>query len=96
MIGKLNINLNYPFCFKHGIGKTKGIIKIDIQFSNHQLHFHTENPVARRENPVNNDKGGIGINNVEKRLNLLYPNKYMLTFTEEADLFNVELKINLD
>jgi len=83
-------------CFKHGIGKSKGIIQIDIQYSGHQLHFRTKNPVARRENVVNPEQGGIGIKNVEKRLNLLYPDKYQLTFTEKEKLFSVDLKIDLD
>ena len=83
-------------CFKHGIGKSKGIIQIDIQYSGHQLHFETKNPVARRENVVNPEQGGIGIKNVEKRLNLLYPDKHQLTFTENEELFSVDLKIDLD
>jgi LytS/YehU family sensor histidine kinase len=83
-------------CFKHGIGKNKGRIQIDIKYSDYQLHFCTNNPVALRENPVNNGQGGIGIKNVEKRLNLLYPNKHLLTFTEEGDRFKVDMRIDLD
>ena len=83
-------------CFKHGIGKTKGTIQIDIQYSNGQLYFHTRNRIALRENPMNQKQGGIGIKNVEKRLNLLYPDKHLLTFVENNDLFEVEMKINLD
>ena len=83
-------------CFKHGIGKTKGTIQIDIQYSKGQLLFHTRNKTALRENPMNQKQGGIGIKNVEKRLNLLYPDKHLLTFVENNDLFEVEMKINLD
>jgi sensor histidine kinase YesM len=83
-------------CFKHGIGKNKGTIQIDITYADRQLHFCTNNPVALRENPVKNGQGGIGIKNVEKRLNLLYPNKHLLTFTEEEDRFKVDMRIDLD
>jgi len=83
-------------CFKHGIGKSKGTIQIDIQYSGHQLRFRTQNRVARRENLVNKEQGGIGIKNVEKRLNLLYPDKHQLMFTETGELFSVDLKIDLD
>ena len=83
-------------CFKHGIGKNKGTIQIDIQYSGHQLRFRTQNPVARRENVINPEQGGIGIKNVEKRLNLLYPDKHELTFTENEELFSVDLQIDLD
>jgi len=83
-------------CFKHGIGKNKGTIQIDIKYSGHQLRFKTLNPVARRENLVNQEQGGIGLKNVEKRLNLLYPDKHQLMFAEEDDHFKVEMKIVLD
>ncbi len=83
-------------CFKHGIGKSKGTIQIDIQYSKGQLLFHTRNRIALRENPMNQKQGGIGIQNVEKRLNLLYPDRHLLTFVEDNDLFEVEMKINLD
>lgn len=83
-------------CFKHGIGKSKGTILIDIKYSGHQLHFSTKNRIERRENPLNHHQGGIGILNVEKRLNLLYPGKHMLTFEENGGLFRVEMTINLD
>ncbi len=83
-------------CFKHGIGNEKGTIQIDILYSGHQLCFCTKNPIERRENPLNHEQGGIGILNVEKRLNLLYPEKHLLTFSEEGNLFKAEMKIDLD
>lgn len=83
-------------CFKHGIGKDRGTIQINIQYSDHQLRFSTKNPVALREKLVNQEQGGIGIKNVEKRLNLLYPGKHQLTFSENGNLFEVEMKIDLD
>ena len=83
-------------CFKHGVGKSKGTIRIDIEYSGHQLHFSTKNKIERRENPLNHEQGGIGILNVEKRLNLLYPEKHQLTFEENGDLFMVKMTIDLD
>jgi len=83
-------------CFKHGIGKDKGTIGINISFVSHQLHFSTKNRIERRENPLNHEQGGIGILNVEKRLNLLYPGKHQLTFEKNGDLFMVEMTIDLD
>ena len=83
-------------CFKHGIGKRKGTIEINISYWGHQLQFSTKNRIERRENPLNHDRGGIGILNVEKRLNLLYPDKHKLSFAEIGDLFTVELTIGLD
>ncbi len=82
-------------CFKHGVGKSHGTIEITILLSNNELHFSTSNSIERRENPLNHQEGGIGILNVEKRLNLLYPNNHRLTFTDEGGLFKVDLTIGL-
>lgn len=38
---------------------------------------------------------GIGIENVIKRLSLIYPGRHDLTFTNEADVFIVNLRIEL-
>ena len=81
--------------FKHGLGKSHGIIEIDIHYSGHELHFSTRNSIERRENPINHQEGGIGILNVEKRLNLLYPNNHRLVFTDEGGLFKVDMTIGL-
>ena len=83
-------------CFKHGVGKNKGTIRIDIGYTDHQLHFCTINPVAWREELIENEHGRLGFKNVEKRLNLLYPGQHSLSFVEEDDLFKVEMKIRLD
>ena len=83
-------------CFKHGIAKNKGTILIDIKYSGHQLHFSTKNRIEYRENPLNHEQGGIGILNVEKRLNLLYPEKHTLIFEKIGDLFMVDMTIDID
>lgn len=41
------------------------------------------------------DTGGIGINNVKRRLELLYPSKYVLDITNTENLFSVYLKIDI-
>ena len=80
-------------CFKHGIGKSKGEIKIAIEFDGKQLRFRTVNHVALRER--SNGNGGIGIKNVEKRLNLIYPDRHSLEFQEEAGIFKLKMTIQL-
>jgi sensor histidine kinase YesM len=82
-------------CFKHGIGKEPGKIVIYIGFNGKQLLFTTENTIALREKTGNEENGGIGIKNVEKRLNLLYPNRHSLNFEERDGIYRVELKVDL-
>jgi sensor histidine kinase YesM len=83
-------------CFKHGTGNSESSIQIEIQYFKGTLYFKTLNTIARRENPIGKDQGGIGIINVEKRLNLLYPDHHKLTFKDDGHLFQVEMEINLD
>jgi LytS/YehU family sensor histidine kinase len=39
---------------------------------------------------------GIGINNVKKRLELIYPEKHQLFITNDDEVFIVNLKLQLD
>jgi len=82
-------------CFKHGVGKKPGKILINIVFDGKQLRFTSANTVALREKTGKEENGGIGIKNVEKRLNLLYPNRHSLHFEEKDGIYRVELKVEL-
>ena len=82
-------------CFKHGVGKDLGNIHIFIEYSNQQLVFRTENNVALREKTGSNENGGIGIQNVEKRLSLIYPHRHSLKYQEKEGIFRLEMKIDL-
>jgi len=78
--------------FKHGIGDSSGWITIDLQVINNQLFLKVENsctPLAPK-NP-----GGLGLSNVKRRLELIYPNNYLLNIEQTTEIFAVELKINL-
>lgn len=83
-------------CFKHGVGEKKGTIKIEIEYADQQLHLRTWNRKELREDLTNLKQRGIGIKNVEKRLNLLYPGKHLLLFDKQGDYFSTDLKIELD
>jgi two-component system, LytTR family, sensor kinase len=82
-------------CFKHGIGKKEGHITIYVGFKQKQFIFTTENTIALRERTEEEVSGGIGINNVENRLNLLYSNRFSLHYENINGIFKVELKIEL-
>jgi len=82
-------------CFKHGVGKDRGYIHIFIAYNNQQLVFSTENNVALREKTELKENGGIGIQNVEKRLSLIYPDRHSLQYQEKDGIFRLEMKIDL-
>ena len=40
-------------------------------------------------------QGGIGLDNVKKRLNILYPGKHQVSITEKKDWFGIDLTLSL-
>ena len=61
---------------------------------NGELHFLTKNTISatvRKKEGV----GGIGLKNVKRRLELVYPERYSLEIKEENELFSADLKIKL-
>lgn len=82
-------------CFKHGIGKNAGTIQLFIGFDGIQLTFRTENRLAPREKNNGEENGGIGIQNVEKRLNLIYPDRHSLEYEVKDGIFRLDMRIDL-
>ena len=82
-------------CFKHGKGKNSGIIRIFISYDGKNLIFNTENQIALREKTDSTENGGLGIPNVEKRLNLIYPDRHSLEYHEKDGIFYLEMKVKL-
>lgn len=86
--------------FKHGANKNIGKVKIDIQFKivDNFLYFLISNPSPAITNFKQrlNTQGGIGLENVKKRLKLGYKKRdYDLKIEEKENLFIVNLKIKV-
>lgn len=82
--------------FKHSrIADAEGAyIKIDVTVDNDRLLFRCENSVPVTQ--FSKDKtSGIGLENVKRRLLLLYPEKHELTIDHQERKFIVDLKISL-
>ncbi|OQP40915.1 hypothetical protein A4H97_15020 [Niastella yeongjuensis] len=82
--------------FKHSISKMRGNHQIDLSIGiiDNQLEFSIINdrlPDMKMSSP----KKGIGLSNVQKRLQLLYPDKHMLVIQSTEKKFEVYLKIEL-
>jgi len=68
-------------------------LAIDIDGNNLKMTLlNARVPVKDENKPVS----GIGISNVRKRLDLLYPGKHELTIREEEDVFIVKLTVELE
>ena len=70
--------------------------KIDIQLitKDNQLEFSVKNSIPKIAIAKDN-VGGVGLTNIKQRLELLYPNKHVLTIKEEENLFRAYLKLEL-
>lgn len=79
--------------FKHGVANDpKDPIKINIIANQKILHFS----VTNKKNKHNKDEvGGVGLNNVERRLQLLYPERYKLNIVNSATHYTSELMLDL-
>lgn len=77
--------------FKHGQIQ-EGLLRIKIMLSctSEHIHFSIENTSFNLET----NKKGIGLENLQKRLGLLYKNNYELSIDDAENLFKVYLKLN--
>jgi LytS/YehU family sensor histidine kinase len=79
--------------FKHGVSyQRESFIEIGVAVDDDRLIFVCRNSKA---DVPNEEKGGVGLVNVRKRLNLLYDHDYSLCIRDDADVYTVELNIPL-
>ncbi|WP_353722017.1 histidine kinase [Dyadobacter sp. 676] len=85
--------------FKHGASEQIGQawINMDLRIRNNALKFKISN--SKPETAVHDDRPhhvSIGLANVRKRLEILYPAAHNLKIMDEEDVFAVILEIDLD
>lgn len=79
--------------FKHGLANTQqSPIRLLIEIDDGHLRFFIQN---KKHLHNRDESGGIGLNNVKRRLDLLYPGKYNLEISDETDTYTVELSLIL-
>jgi len=101
--GQPNGTMVAPFIFvpfvenavKHGNAvEGKSFLNVYFKIETNQLHFSIENskPLLPNEREV----GGIGLKNVKRRLELLYPQKHQLNVDDKKNSYKVDLTLNLN
>jgi len=81
--------------FKHGIKPDQTcLVSIKLLIDSNVLNCLIKNTVFQFENKEISSHG-IGLENVRKRLNMQYENKYTLISQKEGDYYITDLKINL-
>jgi hypothetical protein len=82
--------------FKHGISyKEPSVINLKLRILEKQLIFESLNTRPKQKDTELAESSGIGLKNLERRLNLLYPNQSKLRYNCENDFFCAKLELNM-
>ena len=83
--------------FKHGLkgGGNRVFVRINIQVQQDSILFEIENSKGKNSEVQDGKYSGIGIENVRKRLDLIYPEKYSLIIVDKEKTFKVTLNLKL-
>ena len=81
--------------FKHGVSYLEeSVINIILTVGKNELTFRVENTVALKNEEVYPSESGIGLKNVQRRLELLYPGRHSLSVSEKGGFYSIDLQIN--
>ncbi|MEM7297265.1 MAG: histidine kinase, partial [Bacteroidota bacterium] len=85
--------------FKHGVSEEmdEAWVSIDLELKSENLTLKVENSKSKHEDREDqfNYKQGIGLKNVQRRLELLYPEKHKLEMHDSDDSFLIVLSLDL-
>lgn len=84
--------------FKHGLNNQimQGFVRIKMQVEAQNVKFYIENSKGvALPRPNARPSGGIGLVNVRRRLDLLYPGRYQLRIADHPNTYAVELNLQL-
>ncbi|WP_026951693.1 sensor histidine kinase [Algoriphagus mannitolivorans] len=99
--GEIAPMLLIPFvenAFKHGISaKEKSWIRLNLRCLSGSVHLDLVNSVhpEKPNSEKSREESGIGLENVKKRLDLLYPNQHQLNIIANDSDFFVHLSVQL-
>jgi LytS/YehU family sensor histidine kinase len=80
--------------FKHGISyRQNSFINIQMYIETEQIRFISENSIGTSGQSGDLPHSGIGLENVRKRLGLLFPGTHELKIVQDQSTFSVELTI---
>ena len=81
--------------FKHGVSyREPSFIDIQMKVEGSKILFSTKNSIGPGLQAKKGNHSGIGLENVKKRLNLLFPKSHTLTINRHAGAFIAELSLD--
>ncbi|OJJ22953.1 hypothetical protein BKI52_00955 [marine bacterium AO1-C] len=83
--------------FKHGASTAMQdiVIQVSLEVVQHQLHFRVFNTKSEASNNAASYKKGIGVKNIQRQLELVYPGRYEWQVIEEPQSYEVNFRLNL-
>src|SRR5690606_30977592 len=85
--------------FKHGVSNNNpsAWVNVKIELANDTCIYTVENSklTAHSKNVESDEKSGLGLQNVKRRLELSYPGRYTLLEEDLGDRYRIELNITL-
>ena len=83
--------------FKHGVSAnaSNSWVKINFQVKGKEIIYTVENSKLKSSNMNDKEKSGFGLQNVQRRLELSYPNNYKLKTEDMSDRYFVQLNLSL-
>jgi two-component system, LytTR family, sensor kinase len=82
--------------FKHGTGTIDDpVIDIYLKIFEGLIDFRVKNKFDPANEEIKDRTSGIGLQNVIRRLNLLYEQKHILSINKENGWYSVSLQIKL-
>jgi LytS/YehU family sensor histidine kinase len=84
--------------FKHGVSNSYdgAWVKVKVEVGEKRCIYTVGNSKLPGAKPEAEEKSGIGLQNVKRRLELSYPGKHQLSVNDTSDQYSVQLKIDLD
>jgi len=78
--------------FKHGVENLRenAYVHINMTAENNEIHFDIENNFDATQDK---EQGGIGLENLKRRLELVYPKSHTLSFSKTNDIYKAQLII---
>ncbi len=97
---KISPMLLIPFvenAIKHGIvPNSKSSIEISLEVKQNRVNFKVTNSIHKGANKIPDNSSGFGLDNLRKRLAILYPEAHTLKTKEENGYFISSLSLQLD
>jgi len=83
--------------FKHGAkgGSENTFVRLDIKVEENKLTFVVENNKGIIDEVNTGEYNGLGLENVKRQLELLYPGKHLLNIKDQPNRFSVALQLSL-